>query len=284
MEFRVLGPLEVVRDGVDVPVRGSQRRLLLATLLVHRNIVVSNDRLVDVLYGDDPPARAISTVQSYVSRLRHDLGDDSPLQTRPGGYVLVVDPDAVDAVRFERRVTEAGAALPTSPGRAAELVTDALEWWRGPAFAEFTDDASLSAEQTRLDEVRQRAFEILVDARLALDEQVGAISVLERCIADWPLRERFRAQHMLALYRCGRHPEALRAYTRFRAELGSELGLEPSPALAELEAKILRHDASLDAPHADSRESADGRDRRACRTDAAPERAASAGLDEVLGT
>ena len=257
MQFRVLGPLEVVRDGLDVPVRGARRRLLLATLLVHRNIVVTNDRLVDVLFGDDPPDRAVSTVQSYVSRLRQDLGDISQLETRPGGYVLVVDADDVDAVRFERRVSDAGAALASDPARAADLINDALEWWRGPAFAEFADDASLSAEQTRLDEVRQRAFEILVDARLALGEQVGAISVLERCIADWPLRERFRAQHMLALYRSGRHPEALRAYARFRAELGNELGLEPSPALALLEAQILRHDASLDAAGAGAGDAAD---------------------------
>ncbi|MGD9703296.1 MAG: BTAD domain-containing putative transcriptional regulator [Acidimicrobiia bacterium] len=253
MEFRVLGPLEVVRDGRGVPVRGSRRRLLLATLLVHRNHVVSVDRLVEVLFGDDPPARGIGTVQSYVSRLRHDLGGSAAgLQTRPGGYLLAVDSDDLDAVRFERRVSEAGAALASDAVRAADLVTEALGWWRGPAFAEFTDDLSLSAERTRLDEVRQRAFEVLVDARSALGDHVGAIDLLERCIADWPLRERFRAQHMLALYRCGRHPEALRAYRRFRDELGNELGLEPSPALALLEAQILRHDASLDSSAAEA--------------------------------
>ena len=248
MEFRVLGPLEVTRDGRGVAVRGSRRRLLLATLLVHRNLVVTVDRLVDVLFGDDPPARAISTVQSYVSRLRDDLGGGvATLQTRPGGYVLAIDADDVDAVRFERQVRDAGAALSSDAARSAALVTEALEWWRGPAFAEFADDMSLSAERNRLDEVRQRAFEVLVDARLALGDEMGAIDVLERCITEWPLRERFRAQHMLALYRCGRHPEALRAYRRFRDELGNELGLEPSPALALLETKILQHDASLDA-------------------------------------
>ena len=112
MEFRVLGPLEVVHDGHAVPVPGSRRRLLLATLLVHRNLVVTVDRLIDVLFADDPPARAVSTVQSYVSRLRRDLGDRAaPLRTRPGGYMLVVDADNVDAVRFERQVSEAAAAF-----------------------------------------------------------------------------------------------------------------------------------------------------------------------------
>ncbi len=207
MEFRVLGPLEVIRDGRAVPVRGSRRRLLLATLLVHRNLVVTVDRLVDVLFADDPPDRAVSTLQSYVSRLRRDLGGSAaPLDTRPGGYVLVVDADDVDAVRFERRVNEAAAVLASDAARAAELIDEALEWWRGPAFAEFSDDLSLAAERTRLDEVLQRAFEVLVDARLMLGDHVGAIGVLDRCIADWPLRERFRAQHMLALYRAGRHP------------------------------------------------------------------------------
>ncbi len=218
---------------------------------MHRNLVVTVDRLVDVLFADDPPARAVSTVQSYVSRLRRDLGDGAaPLQTRPGGYVLVVDADDVDAVRFERQVSEAAAAFASDAARAADLIDEALTWWRGPAFAEFADDLSLSAERTRLDEVLQRAFEVLVDARLTLGDNVGALGVLDRCIADWPLRERFRAQQMLALYRCGRHPEALRAYSRFRDELGNELGLEPSPALVLLEAKILRRDESLDSSEA----------------------------------
>ena len=185
MEFRVLGPLEVVHDGHAVPVRGSRRRLLLATLLVHRNLVVTVDRLVDVLFADDPPGRAVSTVQSYVSRLRRDLGDGAaPLQTRPGGYVLVVDADNVDAVRFERQVSEAAAAFASDATRAADLIDEALTWWRGPAFAEFADDLSLSAERTRLDEVLQRAFEVLVDARLTLDDSVSALNVLNQCITD----------------------------------------------------------------------------------------------------
>jgi predicted ATPase/DNA-binding SARP family transcriptional activator len=248
MEFLVLGPLEVVSGAGPVAVRGSRRRLLLATLVLHRNVVVAVDQLIDTLFGDDPPARAAGTVQSYVSRLRRDLGDsEERIHTRPGGYVLRADPDEIDSVRFERRVKDALSVLTADPSKAAELLLVGLGWWRGGrAFAEFADDLALQAEGTRLEEVRQRAFEGLVDARLALADYSGVVDLLETCIAEWPLRERFRAQQMLALYRGGRQPEALRAYQRFRNELGSELGLEPSPTLTQLEARILRMDPDLD--------------------------------------
>ncbi len=256
MQIRVLGPLDVASsDGVPLSVRGSRRRLLLATLVLHRNAVCGIEQLIDVLFGDDPPARAAGTVQSYVSRLRHDLDDGGRrLQTRPGGYTLVVDADEIDSARFERQVKEALRALSTDPARAADLLVEGLAWWcGGRAFAEFADDLGLQAESTRLEEVRQRAAEALVDARLALADWAGAIDQLETCIADWPLREGFRAQQMLALYRWGRQPEALRAFHRFRTDLGSELGLEPSSSLTDLESRMLRQDPSLDGPSVEPR-------------------------------
>lgn len=250
MDVRVLGPLEVATDGRSVAVRGARRRLLLATLVLHRNRMVSIDGLVDVLFGDEPPARAASTVQSYVSRLRGDLGDaDQRILTRPGGYVLSIHDEELDAACFERRVHDAVAALTDDPTKADGLLVEGLSWWRGGrAFGEFTDDLALQAEATRLGEVRQRGAEALVDARLALADHAGAIDLLETYIPEWPLRERFREQQMLALYRCGRQPEALRAYQRFRTELGSELGLDPSPSLTQLEAQVLCQDAALDLP------------------------------------
>ncbi len=251
MEIRVLGPLEVTSaHGVPRAVRGARRRLLLATLVLHRNTACGTDHLVDVLFGQDPPARAGGTVQSYVSRLRSDLGDDgSRLQTRHGGYQLVLDPDALDSVRFERQVAAALDVLGRDPRRAADLLGEALRWWSGGrAFTEFVDDLALQAESTRLEEVRQRAAEARVDALLALADHAGAIDELETCIASWPLREGFRAQQMLALYRSGRQPEALRAFHRFRSDLGDQLGLEPSDALADLEARMVRTDPTLDAP------------------------------------
>jgi predicted ATPase/DNA-binding SARP family transcriptional activator len=248
MEFHVLGSLEVRADGHPVEVRGARRRLLLATLILHRNAVVSVDQLVDVLFGTDPPDRAVGTVQSYVSRLRGDLGGgEGRLQTRPSGYTLSAGVDDVDAARFERAVTRALGILTSDPGAAAEILYDAHSWWRGGrAFAEFTDDLALQAEGTRIGEVRQRSFEALVDAQLTLGHHAGAIDLLETCIGEWPLRERFRAQQMLALHRAGRQPEALRAYQRFRSALGSELGLEPSPDLTTLESRILLQDPGLD--------------------------------------
>lgn len=236
MEFRVLGPMEVVRDGAPVPVPGARRRLLLATLVAHHHVLVPVDRLVDVLFGDEPPRRAVGTMQSCVSRLRRDLGSGaSVLETRPGGYLLAVRADDVDAVRFDRQVSAASGMVAADPVQAGELVTGALGLWRGPAFVEFGGDDWLAGERTRLDEVRQRAFEVLADARLEVGDVDGAIDLLQRCIGDWPLRERFRAQHMLALYRSGRHPEALEAHQRFRRELGTELGLDPSPDLDALQ-------------------------------------------------
>ena len=251
MEFKVLGPLEVVREDGPVEVRGARRRLLLATLMLHRNVVVGLDELIDVMFGQDPPDRAAGTVQSYVSRLRRDLGDgDQRVHTRPGGYLLRIDDDEIDSVNFERCVEQALGILASDPARAADRLQAGLGWWRGGrAFAEFADDLALQAEGTRLEEVRQRAFEGLVDARLALGDHRGAIDLLETCIADWPLRERFRAQQMLALYRGDRQPEALQAYQRFRADLGNELGLEPSPTLTDLEVRILRQDPELDLDH-----------------------------------
>lgn len=253
MQIRVLGPLEVFSgDGTARAVRGARRRLLLATLILHRNATCGIDQLVDVLFGQDPPARAAGTVQSYVSRLRSDLGDDGDrLQTRPGGYQLPLGPDELDSVRFERQVAEALEVLGREPRRAADLLGEVLGWWSGGrAFAEFVDDLALQAESTRLEEVRQRAAEARVEALLAVADHAGAIDELETCVASWPLREGFRAQQMLALYRSGRQPEALRAFHRFRADLGSQLGLEPSEALADLEARMARTDPSLDAPRA----------------------------------
>ena len=253
MQIRVLGPLDVASgDGTPHAVRGARRRLLLATLILHRNAACGIDQLVDVLFGQDPPERAAGTVQSYVSRLRSDLGDvGHRLETRPGGYQLVVDPDELDSVRFERQVARSLEVLGRDPRRAAARLGEALGWWSGGrAFAEFVDDLALQAEGTRLEEVRQRAAEARVEALLAVADHAGAIDELETCIASWPLREGFRSQQMLALYRSGRQPEALRAFQRFRTDLGNQLGLEPSEALADLERRMVRTDASLDGPPA----------------------------------
>lgn len=249
MDVRVLGPLEMTSSGgAALRVRGARRRLLAATLVLHRNALCATEHLVDVLFGEDPPVRAAGTAQSYVSRLRDDLGDDAwRLRTRPGGYTLAVDDDEIDSARFNRRVSDAARTLPNDPAATAEQLAEGLKWWSADrAFTEFTADPALQAESTRLDELRRHAVEVLIDAHLALGDHAAAIDQLETCIGDWPLHERFRAQQMLALHRSGRHPDALRAFRRYRTSLGEELGLEPSTSLTELEALILRQDPSLD--------------------------------------
>ena len=247
LHVEVLGSLEVSSaDGTHLPVRGSRRRLLLATLVLHRNRHCPIDQLIDVLFGDDPPIRAAGTVQSYVSRLRHDLGaGGGQLRTGPGGYRLSIDDDHLDSARFERLVGDAQAIAVDDPARAGSLLVEGLGWWRGGRpFAEFPDDLGLQAESTRLEEIRQRAAEALVQTRLTQADHDGAINVVETCIASWPLRESFRAQQMLALYCSGRQPEALQAFRRFADELG-EHGLAPTASLRELEGRILRQEPSL---------------------------------------
>ncbi len=248
MDIRVLGPLEVHTPHGLASVVGARRRLLLATFVLRRNTLCATDHLVDVLFGDDPPDRAAGTVQSYVSRLRRDLGAlGDRLETRPSGYTFTIGDDEIDCARFEACVAGAVDGMADAPAATAAQLATALGWWRGGrAFAEFPDDLALQAEATRLEEVRQRAGEHLVDALMVVGDHAAAIDHLETFIAAWPLRERFRAQLMLALHRSGRQPEALRAYQRFRTELAGELGLEPSSTLMELEARILRQDPVLD--------------------------------------
>ena len=252
VQIRVLGPFEVVAaDGAVLAVRGAQRRLLLATLVLRRNALCGTGQLIDVLFGDDPPPRAFGTVQSYVSRLRRDLGEmGDRLQTRPGGYTLMLADGELDSAGFEVRVAAGLAVSESDPVHAAQLLDDGLGWWGGDrAFSEFPDDPALYAESVRLDEVHQQAAGVLAGARITLGDHAGAIDVLERCSAAWPLREGFRSQLMLVLHRSGRQPEALRACRRFRREL-AELGLVPSPALADLETRILHQDPSLMSPPA----------------------------------
>ncbi len=217
--------------------------------MLHRNALCGVEQLIDVLFAEDPRSSAVGTVQSYVSRLRHDLAlDGERLQTRPGGYSLVVDDDELDSARFEVRVAEALATVEGDPVGAAERLVEALTWWAGDrAYAEFSDDLSLQAESTRLEEVRLQAIWGLVEARIAGGDYPEAIDVLGTAVARWPLREAFRSQQMLALHRGGRQPEALQAFRRFRKDL-AEHGLVPTPGLTELEGRIARQDPSLVEP------------------------------------
>jgi YVTN family beta-propeller protein len=260
LDFRMLGPLEVLEEGRPVALGGPKQRAVLAVLLLCRRQVISTDRLIDALWGDHPPATASKTLQGYVSHLRGALGD-GVLLTRGRGYLLEVDADQVDADRFDAQAAKGRAALERGEAAdAAELLRGALMLWRGPALADFAYEGFSQAEAARLDEARLAALEDRIDADLATGEHAALIGELEAFVRDHPLRERLRGQLILALYRSGRQAEALEHYQQARRRLLDELGLEPGRALKDLEQAILAQDHALDAP-ARRRRAVDPRDR-----------------------
>ena len=250
MEFRILGSIEVVGDEGPIPLGAPKQRALLALLLLNANTVVSRDRLVDVLWGAEPPKSAVSSLQVYVHGLRRALGGER-IERHGTGYRLHLDPSALDLSRFERFVDQAAAAL--ASGRAADAAEDlrrALDLWRGQPLADLAGEPVHEAEATQLEEQRLRAVELLHDAELALGRHDKLVPELERLIAAEPYREHLRAQHALALYRSGRQADALAACRAARELLVEELGVDPGPELQELERRILRHDPALAAPEA----------------------------------
>ncbi|HXG75872.1 MAG TPA: BTAD domain-containing putative transcriptional regulator [Gaiellaceae bacterium] len=242
MHIRVLGPLEVLRDGVGTPLGGRKQQVVLALLVADLPKAVSVDALVDGVWGDEPTPGARSTLQTYVSNLRHELGD--VIVRDGGGYRLDVDRAAVDAFRFEDAVA-AATAPGADPAAAAQSLRAALALWRGHPYAGLAGTFRLDVEAARLEELRLAALEARIDAELALGRHAQLAAELDVLSAEHPMRERFRAQHMLALYRSGRQAEALRAFQRTRSYLDEELGLEPSPELRTLESRILNQDSSL---------------------------------------
>ena len=244
MEFRILGPLEVVDGDVAVALGGVRQRTLLAILLLNANEVVSADRLIDGLWGERSPASGRSALQVRVSQLRKALGEGgAQLLTRASGYVLSLDSGQLDLQRFERLVGEAAAAEPRA---AAEKLCEALALWRGPPLADLAYESFAQAAIGRLKELRVAAIEKRIDADLALGRDGELVAELEELVAEHPLREHPRAQLMLALYRCGRQADALEVYRRTSSELSAELGLEPGRELKELESAILNQDPSLE--------------------------------------
>ena len=243
MDFRILGPLDVRVDDRPLALGGARQRALLGLLLLHPNEVVSSDRLVDELWGDAEGSKAL---QVAVSRLRKVIGRDV-LVTRPPGYQLRVEPGQLDLHRFEQLVADGRAALAAdNPGAASLTLREALALWRGAPLADLTFESPLQTELARLEELRLAALEDRIDADLALGRHADAIGELEALSALHPLRERLRAQLMLALYRSGRQAEALEAYHDARRALVDELGIEPGRALRDLERRILSQDAGLE--------------------------------------
>ncbi len=250
MEFRILGSIEAVGDGGPLPLGAPKQRALLALLLLNANTVVSRDRLVDALWGAEPPNSAVSSLQVYVHGLRRALGGER-IERHGTGYRLHLHPSALDLSRFERLVDRAAAAL--AAGRAADAAEDlgrALDLWHGQPLADLAGEPVQAAEAGQLEEQRLRAVDLLHDAELALGRHDELVPELERLIAAEPYREHARAQHALALYRSGRQADALAACRAARELLVEELGVDPGPELQELERRILQHDPALAAPEA----------------------------------
>jgi DNA-binding SARP family transcriptional activator len=247
MEFKILGPLEVSDEGRVLEFAGSRQRQLLAILVLHANEVVSAGRLIDQLWGAEPPATAAKSLQVYVSRLRKALGREDLLLTRSGGYTLAIGRDDLDLARFERLAERGRERLAVGDlDAAAADLNDALRLWRGPPLADFAYDAFAITEITRLEELRLACLEERIDADLARGHHSELSAELESLVAAHPLRERLRGQLMLALYRSGRQAEALEAYQQARHVLVDELGIEPGRTLRKLEQAILRQDSSLE--------------------------------------
>jgi DNA-binding SARP family transcriptional activator len=247
MDFRILGPFEVVGTAGPVELRGAKRRGLLACLVTHAGQPVSTSWLVEELWGERASDGAARTVQTYVSQIRKLLhGHGVGLATRPEGYVLEVARDAVDAHRFEDAVAAVGAE--PSLARRLSALDDALGWWRGPPLREFAGAGWADREARRLEALHLEALQCRFDALLELGRAGEAAAELEDVARAHPLDERFWAQLMLALYRHGRQADALRAYQQARRHLLDEVGIEPGPELTELEHRIRDHDPTLVAP------------------------------------
>ena len=242
MEFRILGPLEVVDDSGDpVEIAGQKQRALLAVLLLRANQVVSIERLVDELWGEQAPRTATASLQNSISQLRKRLGADRVV-TRPAGYVLRIEPEELDLARFEQLL---GEAREQEPDDRLRTLSEALDLWRGPPLADFEAESFAQADARRLEELRVVAMEDRVDAALEQGTASQLVGELELLVSRHPLRERLRGQLMLALYRSGRQAEALEAYQEARRAFVQELGIEPSPPLQQLHAAILRQEGGL---------------------------------------
>jgi peptide/nickel transport system substrate-binding protein len=248
VRYRVLGPLEVSDEHSPLALGEGRQRSVLTFLLLHRNEAVPSDRLIDALWGETPPPTAAKVLQNHIGQLRRALDDRAGrrLLTRGHAYVLEVADGELDLDRFERLVDEGGAALAGDrPAEAAALLREGLALWRGPPLADVAYETFAQAEIARLEERHAGALEQRIDADLALGRHAELVPELEGLVARHPLRERMRGQLMVALYRCGRQAEALDVYADARRALVEELGVEPGPALRELQAAILRQAPEL---------------------------------------
>lgn len=246
LDFRVLGPLEIISSGVNIAPTALKPRQVVSLLVLRRNTVVPTAELIDTLWEDNPPASAMTTLQTYIYKLRkllagHGMGDT--LHTHASGYSMTIPDSAVDLFRFEQRVSEGKAALEADDQhRASAILANALGMWRGPVLMDVATGNLLSAYTTKLEEVRLRTVELRIDTGLKANRHVELISELKSLVVTHPLHERFHLSLMVALARSGRRCEALEVYRKLRESLVRELGLEPGPELQRLHRSLLATD------------------------------------------
>ena len=247
MRLNILGHLEATVDDRPITLGGAKQRAVLAMLGLEANRTVTADRLIEGLWGDDPPPSAAKMVQNYVWRLRQVLTDDggAEILTRGRGYELRIDRELVDVCRLERLVSEATRSAENG-GTANGSAREALALFRGDPLADVADEPFAMAEIRRLEELRLTAEELAIEADLAAGRHQEVVGEIDALLAENPLRERLHGQRMLALYRCGRQAEALEAYRDARRTLIDEIGVEPTPELRRLHDAILRQDPALD--------------------------------------
>jgi predicted ATPase/class 3 adenylate cyclase/DNA-binding winged helix-turn-helix (wHTH) protein len=252
MDFRILGPLEVLEEGRAVTLGGSKQRALLALLLLHANETLTTDRLIEDLWGERPPPTAAKNVQMHVSRLRKALATGAAgglVVTRERGYALELDPERLDSNRFEALLADGRTELAAGhPERALAALEEALALWRGEPLADLAYEPFAQGEIARLEDLHVGALEQMIEAKLALGRHSEVIAQLEALIEAHPYREGPRAQLMLALYRCDRQADALQAYQDARRALVEELGIEPGERLRDLERAVLAQDPTLATP------------------------------------
>src|SRR3954454_4052143 len=248
----LLGPLDVRRDGATLSVGGTKQRSVLAVLALDAGRVVSCDRLISSLWGDDPPPSALNAIQVYASNLRKVLGDvdgQPLLRWRRPGYLLDIGSRQVDLAQFETLTSEAMTRRQSGHVvDAGRLLADALALWRGPALSDVADEPFAGPVVTRLEALRLNAFETWCEVELELGRHTTVIGPLQSLVTEHPLREHLRALLMLALYRSGRQADALECYRDARAVLATELGLDPGTALRDLERAVLAQSPTLDLP------------------------------------
>jgi DNA-binding SARP family transcriptional activator len=252
VEFRILGPLEVVEAGVALPLGGPKHRALLALLLLHHGEVVSSDQMVEALWGEDPPRTAAGSIQNSISHLRKLLGAER-LVTRSPGYVLRLEEDELDAERARALLDQARVS---GPEEGAELLRKAESLWRGASLADFAYESFAQPAIAQLEELRLAIYEERIGKELELGRHTEVIGELEALVSEHPLHERLRGHLMLALYRSGRQADALHAYQEARRALLDQIGVDPGPALQQLHGAVLRQERSLDPtthtkPHGD---------------------------------